>query len=181
MSLKAKSIISKMIRCRHPQDFEVGEGSIIDDFCYFSTKVKVGRFSHVANGVSVGGGGDMSFRLGDYSSVSAGVKIWCRSDDFRCDLSLMPPAGYEADKKNVEGDVSIAEACIVGSNTVIMPNNDIPEGVAIGALSFVPSNFSFKPWTLYAGIPIREIRSRDREEALRQKQQFLSWLASQSD
>ena len=56
----------------------------------------------------------------------------------------------------------------VGSNSVIMPDNYIPEGVVIGALSFVPSQFKFEPWSVYAGTPVRRIKARDREGVLGQ-------------
>ena len=55
----------------------------------------------------------------------------------------------------------------VGTNSVIMPGNDIPEGVTIGALSFVPSGYQFEPWTVYAGRPIRAIKKRNRANIMR--------------
>ena len=90
-------IISDAIRCRVPDAFSVGEGSIVDDFCYFSTQVDIGRWCHIANGVSIAGGRDQRFQLGDYSAVSAGAKIWCRSDDFVCDLAALAPPGVTVD------------------------------------------------------------------------------------
>ena len=51
----------------------------------------------------------------------------------------------------------------VGSNTVVMPGNHLPEGSVIGALSFVPAGFVFEPWAVYAGIPIRRIGDRNRD------------------
>ena len=84
-------IISKNIRIRIPDSFFVGKGSIIDDYCYFSTKVTIGKYSHIANNVSVGGGPEFEFRLGDYSSISSGVRIWCVSDDFTEDIAALLP------------------------------------------------------------------------------------------
>ena len=175
-------IISPNIRVRHPSDFFVGEGSIVDDFCYFSTKVRVGRFSHIANGCSVAGGGAYMFTLGDYSSVSAGVKIWCTSDDYVRDLVTIIPAGLPAIKENlITGDVSIGHYTAIGANAVIMPANEIPEGTTVGALSFVPTAFAFEPWTVYAGIPIRRIAARDRDGVLRQRDRFERELAARRD
>jgi acetyltransferase-like isoleucine patch superfamily enzyme len=170
--MEFQTIISKNIRVRIPDDFVVGEGSIVDDFCYFSTRIRIGRFCHVANGVSVGGGRERTFSLGDYSSVSAGVKIWCRSDDFVSDMAALAPAGFEIEKTEIIGDVTMGALTIAGSNAVIMPRNDIPEGVAIGALSFVPAGYAFEPWMVYAGIPVRPIRKRDRDSVLRQRDQL---------
>ena len=163
------AIVSKMIRVRHPDAFAVGEHSIVDDFCYFSTQIRVGRYAHIANGCSVGGGRAHVFTLGDYSSLSAGVRIWCASDDFVRSLIFVAPPGYEDVKESlVEGDVSLERCTGIGANSVVMPGNAIPEGTTVGALSFVPAGYRFEPWTVYAGIPIRRVASRDKEAVLRQ-------------
>ena len=47
-----------------------------------------------------------------------------------------------------------------------MPNNKIPEGVAIGALSYIPQKFVFKSWSVYAGTPIRFIKKREKKKIL---------------
>ncbi len=163
-------IISKQIRVRHPKQFQVGEGSIVDDFCYFSTRVKVGRYSHVASGCSVAGGAQHEFRLGDFSSLSSGVKIWCGSDDFVNDVvTIIPPEWGDKVKDHFkEGDVVLDDYTAVGANSVVMPDNHIPEGTVIGALSFVPAGFRFKPWTVYAGVPIRAVKPRNKVNVLRQ-------------
>ena len=163
------AIVSSSIRVRHPESFFVGDHSVVDDFCYFSTKVRIGRFSHVANGCSVAGGATRSFVLGDYSSLSAGVKVWCASDDFVRSLIFIPPPGFEDVKESlITGDVTLGNCTGVGANSVIMPDNVVPEGTTIGALSFVPPRFAFEPWTVYAGAPIRRIRARDRDAVMRQ-------------
>ena len=178
----AKPIISSNIRLRHPNKFEVGEGSIIDDFSYFSTQVRVGRYSHIASGCSVAGSVNYLFTLGDYSSVSSGVKIWCSSDDFVHDIVTIIPPEFGPIKENlITGDVIFERLTAVGSNSVVMPDNRVPEGTVIGALSFVPSKFKFEPWTVYAGVPIRPLGARDREAVLRQWNKFEQTLAQQID
>jgi acetyltransferase-like isoleucine patch superfamily enzyme len=168
------SIVSKNIRVRHPEYFSIGEHSIVDDFCYFSTKVKIGRYAHIASGCSVAGGIARLFTLGNYSSLSSGVKIWCASDDFVNDIvAIIPPEADEGGSVKdhlISGDVTMGDFTAVGSNTVVMPLNEIPEGTTIGALSFVPARFRFEPWTVYAGVPIRRVASRNRENVLRQVQ-----------
>jgi acetyltransferase-like isoleucine patch superfamily enzyme len=169
LHMSVATVISENIRVRVPDDFTVGEGSIIDDFCYFSTRVSIGRFCHIANGVSVAGGRSRRFTLGSFSSISSGVRIWCTSDDFGRDMAALLPPSIEVSKNTISGDVNLGELTIVGSNSVVMPANEIPDGVAIGALSLVPPRFEFKEWCLYAGIPIRLIRKRERDEILRQR------------
>jgi galactoside O-acetyltransferase len=45
------------------------------------------------------------------------------------------------------------------------------EGAAVGALSLVKSDL--EQWTLYAGIPAKPLRQRDRDEILDLERQYL--------
>jgi acetyltransferase-like isoleucine patch superfamily enzyme len=153
--------------------FEIGEDSIVDDYCYFSTRVRIGRCTHIASGCSIAGGGARQFTIGDFCSLSSGVKIWCTSDDFVNDLVTIIPAGLPDVKQNlISGDVTFGDYTAVGSNTVVMPRNTIPEGTVIGALSFVPTAFQMEPWSVYAGVPARYIRPRNREAVMAQARQL---------
>jgi acetyltransferase-like isoleucine patch superfamily enzyme len=157
-----KPIVSPHARIRHPQHFEIGDYSIVDDFCYISTRVRIGICSHVASGCSIAGGPAHQFTLGDFCSLSSGVKIWCVSNDFVNDLvCIMPPGVENVNTGLIQGDVTLADYTAVGSNAVVMPGNQVPEGTVIGALSFVPARFAFEPWTVYAGVPVRQIGRRN--------------------
>lgn len=174
-----KPVISPHIRVRSPEHFVVGDYSIIDDYCYFSTKVRVGLCSHIASGCTVGGGKKRQFVLGDFSSLSSGVKIWCASDDFANDMvAILPPPLGRIKRHLIAGDVIFERLTAVGSNSVVMPDNHVPEGTVIGALSFVPPRFDFEPWSVYAGIPIRQIQRRNRKSVLEQLQRAERFLRS---
>jgi len=160
-------IVSPNSRIRHQEHFFIGDDSIVDDYCYFFTKVRIGRCTHIASGCSVAGGADMQFEIGDFCSLSSGVKVWCTSDDFVNDLVTIIPPGIEQVKSNlIRGGVIMGNYTAVGANSVIMPDNHLPEGTAIGALSFVPVAFEFRPWGVYTGIPVRFLRSRNRESVM---------------
>lgn len=176
-----KPTISQNIRVRHPNHFEVGSYSIIDDFCYFSTRVKIGVGTHIASGCSVAGGSKHAFQIGDFSSLSSGVKIWCASNDFSTSLVAIFPEGLEGEGAGmIVGDVVFGDYTGVGANSVVMPDNQIPEGTVIGALSYVPPGFKFEPWSVYAGIPVRKVGIRDRENVLKQAEWIRSfWLRNE--
>ena len=158
-----KPIVSPHARIRHPQHFEIGDYSIVDDFCYISARVRIGFCSHVASGCSIAGGPAHQFTLGDFCSLSSGVKIWCVSDDFANDIvCIIPPGVDEVKTSLIEGDVTMHDYTAVGANAVVMPRNDVPEGTVIGALSFVPPQFAFEPWSVYAGVPVRRVGPRNR-------------------
>ena len=170
-------IISPNIRIRYPEFFQVGENSIIDDYCYFAARIRIGISSHVASGCSVAGGMHFTFEMGDFSSLSSGVKIWCASNDFTNDLVIINPPGFDLKTASpVEGDVSLGHYTGIGANSVIMPQNKIPEGTVIGALSFVPPAYAFEPWSVYAGIPVRLIGKRSRKRILQQVEELRKHL-----
>lgn len=160
-------IISKQIRVRYPEHFAVGEHSIVDDFCYFSTRVRVGMGSHIANNCSTGGGPDYEFRMGDFSSLSAGSRIWCATNDYANDLVAIAPPGLDEYQQMITGDVTLENFTGVGSNTILLPGVHVPEGAVIGALSLVLPRTKLEPWSVYAGCPIRKIGKRDRERVTR--------------
>jgi acetyltransferase-like isoleucine patch superfamily enzyme len=64
----------------------------------------------------------------------------------------------------------------VGANSVIMPDNEIPEGTVIGALSYVPPRFPFEPWSVYAGIRVRLVGRRNRDSVVRQVEKLKAQL-----
>lgn len=160
--MTSSAIVSPNCRIRYPEAFHVGDNSIVDDFGYFSTRVEIGVGCHVASGVTIAGGKDRLFKLGDYSGVASGVRIYCTSNDYVNELVTI--GGSSA----LEGDVIFENYTGVGANTVVLPNNVIPEGTVIGALSFVPANFKFEPWSVYFGNPLRYIMPRNRDTVLEQ-------------
>jgi galactoside O-acetyltransferase/dTDP-4-amino-4,6-dideoxygalactose transaminase len=173
-------IISPRTRIRHPDLVAVGRYSIIDDFCYISTRARIGRFCHVASGCSIAGGKDRLFVFEDFGSLSSGVKVWCTSDDFVNDLvTIIPPGAGDIKEHLISGDVRIGPCAAVGSNSVVMPDNHIPEGAVVGALSFVPARYPFEPWTVYAGTPIRPIKKRNRAAVLAQRDRLEAFYHSQ--
>ena len=62
--------------------------------------------------------------------------------------------------KFVLGKIDICDQVIIGSNSVLIGKRTIGEGATIGALSFVKSDL--KPWSVYAGNPIKLIKDRIR-------------------
>jgi len=172
-------IVSPNSRIRHPGHFVIGEDSIVDDYCYFSTKVQIGRCTHIASGCSVAGGLAMQFKMGDFCSLSSGARIWCTSNDFVNDVvALLPPEAEDVKPGMIQGNVTFDNYTAAGSNSVVMPGNHVPEGTVIGALSFVPANFAFEPWSVYSGAPIRFIRPRNRENVLDQVSRIEATLAA---
>ncbi len=173
-----KPIISQDCRIRYPDLFKVGDYSIVDDFCYFSTRVEIGLSVHIGAGCVVAGGRERTFTMKDFAALAHGSKVYCTSDNFVYDLAGIIPQGMDDPKTHsISGDVTFHEYSIVGANSVVMPGNELLEGVAIGALSFVPPHFKFEPWTVYSGNPIKKVLPRSKKNVLAQVEKIRKFLA----
>ena len=170
------SIISKNIRMRCPDLFTVGEGSVIDDYCYISVGLSMGRLSHIGTGCSLVGGRSWHIRIGDFCSIVMGTRLICKSNDFTNDLTIAVPEEMPLVQNLIEGNIIFANYSVIGANSVMMSNNHVPEGVAIGALSYVPSNYPFEPWTIYFGTPIKPRKKRNRDSVLKQVEVVKKYL-----
>ena len=84
------------IRVRHPDHFEVGERTPSSTTSATSRRASASASTRTSPpGCRVAGGVARTFRLGDFCSLSSGVKIWCTSDDFVNDVVTIMPAGLE--------------------------------------------------------------------------------------
>lgn len=167
--MSRKPIVSRQTRIRHRTNFFIKDYSIVDDFCYFSTKVKIGKGTHIASNVTVAGGGKRTFEIGDYSSISSGVRIWCASNNYSEDLVVVHQNEFgEFGDEMIEGDVIFKNYTGIGSNSVVMPGTIVSEGTTIGALSFVPAYSKLEKWSVYAGIPVRKVGIRNKDRVLSQ-------------
>ena len=142
--------LGEYVIIKKPELVEVGNNVRIADFCRISSACVIGSDCEIAPGTYIAGGdGKYTFEMGDCSSLAAGVKVWLSSNDYVNELVThsIPEV------KEIQGNVRLGKY--------------IPEGVSIGALSFVPSNYKFEPWTVYAGRPIRPIKKRNKENVIK--------------
>ena len=156
-------ILGEYVILKKPEKLTTGDNVRISDFCRISSECHIGDECEIATGTYISGGSDKyKFTMGSYSSLAAGVRIWLSSNDYVNELITHSVP----EVKEIEGDVTMEKYPGIGTNSVVMPGNHLPEGVSIGALSFVPSGYKFEPWTVYAGRPIRPIKKRNKENVL---------------
>ena len=169
-NIHKSAIISSNIRIRS-KDFSLGKHSVIDDYSYFSNKkIVISDYTHIGPHCTFAGG-RKSIYIGKHVSLSSKVSIYAQSNDFSNDLVSLY-ANLVSNKILIEGDIIIGDYCGIGAGTIIMPNNILPPGVSIGANSFVPSNFKFESFTLYAGTPIKPIKKKIKKRIIDQSLQI---------
>lgn len=156
-------IIGKTVRIRYPELVVIGDNCIIDDFTYISTQLELKSNVHISAGCKIIGGPKCKLTMLEFSTFSPNVVVAAGSDDYIGGIATpMVPENVKGDVQY--GEVLIGKHCIVGAGSVILPNVTFGEGSAVGALSLAKSNL--EPWCLYAGVPAKKIKKRNKAQIL---------------
>ena len=162
-------IIGKTVRIRYPGLVEIGDNVIIDDFTYISTKLKLHSNVHISSGCKIIGGQKSFVEMKEFSTLAPNVVLSAGSDDYIGGIATpMVPMEYKGNA--VIGKIILNKHCIIGAGSVVLPNVELFEGACIGALSLARQNL--KDYTLYAGIPVREIKKRNKKYIKELEQNF---------
>ena len=164
-------IIGKTVRIRYPELVEIGDNVIIDDFVYISTGLKMHNFTHISSGCKIIGGRNSKVEMHPFSTLAPNVVLAAGTDDYLSGIAT-PLVPIEFKANCVIGEIIINRHCIIGSGSVVLPNVTFHEGACVGALSLVDKDLA--EFSLYAGIPAKFIKTRNREEILFLEKKYLS-------
>lgn len=154
-------IIGKTVRIRYPELVEIGDNVIIDDFTYISTAITLKNNIHISSGVKIIGGKTALVTMDEFATLAPNVVLSAGSDDYIGGIAT-PMVPIEFKGNAVIGKITIGKHCIVGAGSVVLPNVIFEEGASLGALSLANKNLEM--WKLYAGIPARVIKNRNKEQ-----------------
>jgi galactoside O-acetyltransferase len=103
----------------------------------------------------------------DFSSLAAGCRIVCSSDDYT-GLALNG-ATIPIDLRVVRcTTITIGKFASIGTNTVVLPGVQIGEGAAVGAGCVVSKNL--EPWGIYSGPRAEKIGKRHQSRIIEMAQ-----------
>jgi galactoside O-acetyltransferase len=159
--------VGRCVRVRQPDRVRIGDFTIIDDFTYISGGFEIGQFGHVAPNVSLIGARG-TIRCGDFVGFAAGSCVYASSSDYLAASLELPGVPKEFQVGGSTEDVFLSDHVLLGSNTVILPGVNLPEGVATAAHTVLRKR-KYRPWTLYGGVdgrPLAQRQSRGLAEAV---------------
>ncbi|WP_440054187.1 acyltransferase [Pseudoalteromonas sp. T1lg65] len=136
----------------------LGDNVRIDDFAVLSAGtegISIGNYIHIAVYTSLIGASHI--KLDDFVNLSSRVSIYSSSDDYSGEWLTNPTIDPKFTNV-ISKPVHLAEHCIVGSGSVILPGVQLGVGVAVGALSLVTR--SVEPFKIVAGSPARFVKKR---------------------
>lgn len=158
------TFISNNVEIRRPHLVSVGNHVAMDTGLYLTTQAQIGDYIHIAPYVSIIGGADASLSMGHFSSIAAGSRIICASDNHMGAGLVGPTIPAEFHDDVTYGPVVFEPFAAVGTNVVVMPGVVLAEGSVVGACSMITKNT--EPWTIYVGVPARPVKVRPREKML---------------
>ena len=150
--------VSKKASIYGAENISIGNNVRIDDFCILSGKIIIGNYVHVAAFCGIFGG-DMEVEVCDFAGISSRCSIYSQTDDYSGGF-LTNPIIPEKYKNTIKGKVVIGRHSIIGTASSVLPGVIVKEGTSIGAMSLV--NKDTEEWSVYAGIPARKIKERQR-------------------
>lgn len=144
----------------------------IDPYVILSTRegVEFGGNVHIGAHSVVAGHGKV--RFGDFVSISHGASIYTSNNDYS-GRTLSHVTLPDSGKAVRTASIDFGRHSSVGAGSLVLPGASFGEGAVLGALS--QTSGLLDPWTIYAGLPARRLRERQRD-CLEQEQQYLASL-----
>ncbi len=158
------TFVSANVEIRRPQLVSIGSHTAIDSGFYLTTSAEIGDYVHLAPYITIIGGAKGLVVFKDFSTLAAGSRVICGSDEHK-GYGLVGPTIPDEFKDRMKLAPVVFERCAnIGTNVVIMPGVTLGEGSVVGACSLV--NKSTDPWGVYVGIPAVKVGERKREKIL---------------
>ena len=156
--------ISADVEIRRPQLISVGNHVAIDSGFYCTVGAEIGDYIHIGPYVTVVGGSEGRLRMSHFSSIAAGSRLICASDEHLGYGLPGPTIPKEYQDRIITAPVVFEMFANVAASVVILPGVTLAEGSMVGACSLVTK--STEPWTIYYGIPARPVKARPSERML---------------
>lgn len=157
-SIGENVLLSKKASVYSPERISLGDNARIDDFCILSGTITIGKYVHIAAACLLYGG-EEGIVFEDFSGASSRCAVYAISDDFS-GKSMANPTIPEQLRSVIHGRVIVRKYALIGTGCTLLPGSIVGEGSAVGAMSLVRS--SLDEWGLYAGIPCRRIKDREK-------------------
>ena len=155
-------IIGKSVRIRSPERVSIGEGTIIDDFCYISCSADIGNQCHIASNVNIsGGGGHLS--MGNYVGIASGCSLHLQSSDYLFASFELPSIPKEERFGGYGHKICLSDHVLLGAHSIVLPDVELPEGVATAAQTVLRAK-PYEAWYLYAGADAKKLMKRNNKK-----------------
>lgn len=141
------------------ENFSIKERVRISEFTLIAggQGTYIGNFIHIANHVSIVGGGVCVIE--DFVGICAGARIITGTDDVSGQGIPSPMVSNEY-RSYYRSFVVLKKHSFIGTNVIIHPGVTIGEGVVVASGSVVTKNLD--DWGVYKGVPATRVKDREK-------------------
>ena len=147
----------------NPKGVHLGNRVRIDPFTLITTGLQVGNNVQICSHAVLGGGSVHNIRLGDWTFIGYGSKLFCGSEDYSGNHG--PVNDYWGSNYVHHGDIVFNDYSGVASDVIVFPRVELPIGTTIGAKSMVRPR-ELCPWTIYVGNPLVFHGERNKDKVI---------------
>lgn len=158
-SLGRSVLVSRTCRIYTPETISLGSHVLLDDFTILNGEITVGDYVHISSNCELYAG-EAGITVRDFSELSSRVAVYAHSDDYS-GRNLFGPQVPMAYRGVTNAPVVLERYTLIGTGSTVLPGVTAGEGCSFGAMTLV--NRSTEPWGVYAGIPARRLRERERD------------------
>jgi len=163
--------ISNNVEIRRPHLVSIGSHVAIDTGFYCTVKAELGDYIHIGPYVTVIGGQDGFLKMNHFTTIAAGARLICVTDEHLGEGLVGPTIPPEVADNLIKKPIVMGPFSNIGSNAVVYPGVTLAEGSVLGACSLLTQNT--EPWTIYIGVPARPILSR--KQVMKEKARTLGY------
>lgn len=156
--------ISASVEIRRPALVNLGNHVSIDTGFYCTVAAELGDFIHIAPYVTVIGGPTGVLKMEHFTTIAAGSRIICGSDEHLGEGFVGPTIPEKYRDKLIISPVTFQMFVSIGTNVVVLPGVTLAMGSVIGACSLVTKDT--EPWTIYTGIPAKPMKARRKDKMI---------------
>ncbi len=156
--------ISGHAEIRRPGLVRIGNHVAIDSGFYCTVAAELGDYIHIGPYVTAIGGPQSTLRLAHFTTVGAGSRFVCGSDELLGEGLAGSAIPAEFRDRVTCTIVTVEKFASLGTSVVVHPGVTIGEGSVVGSCSLVTHDT--EPWTVYHGTPARAVRERPRDKMI---------------
>jgi acetyltransferase-like isoleucine patch superfamily enzyme len=162
--------ISANVEIRRPYLVKIGSHVAVDSGFYCTVAAEIGDYVHIGPYVTIIGGQNGLLRMGNFTTIAAGSRIICVTDELLGKGLVGPKIPKKYHDRLTASPVIFEDFASVATNVVIFPGVTLREGSVVGAGSIVAK--STEPWAIHMGIPSRLIETRERTTMIKMAEEL---------
>jgi galactoside O-acetyltransferase len=152
--------IADNVVIKNPSTSVIGSHVAIDDYFYCTPSIKIGDYCHISSHVSIVGGAQANFRMGNFSHLAAGARLVVLGDE-NLGAGLVSPVIPKIYRDRIVGGyIFVMDFVSILTNAVVSPGVTMGIGSVLAANSFAKQDIP--EWEVWGGSPARFLKKRDK-------------------